>query len=222
MLILVVEDDQILNHHLTVQLQDAGNQVHSVGTAKEALFFAEQYPIELAIVDLGLPDGDGVQLIKKFRDQNMPFPVLILTARTGWQDKVDGLNAGADDYLVKPFEMPELLARLNALARRSAGYVKAEVLCAGLTMNLLSKQVFVGETPLELTAFEYQILEYFVRHQEQVISKQRLIDTLYKDGEGDSNTIEVLISRLRKKLAAVLPEPPIHTIRGQGYRLTNP
>lgn len=221
MLILVVEDDPILNHHLTVQLQDAGNQVYAVTTVKDALFFAEQYPIELAIVDLGLPDGDGIQLIKKFRAQEKPFPVLILTARANWQDKVDGLNAGADDYLVKPFEVPELLARLNALVRRSAGYVKAEVHCAGFTLNLLSKEVSVDGQALELTAFEYQILEYFVRHPEQVVSKQRLIDTLYRDGDGDSNTIEVLVSRLRKKLAKVLPEVPISTIRGQGYRLIN-
>ncbi|GGA84831.1 DNA-binding response regulator [Neiella marina] len=221
MLILVVEDDPILNHHLTVQLQDAGNQVYAVTTVKDALFFAEQYPIELAIVDLGLPDGDGIQLIKKFRAQERPFPVLILTARANWQDKVDGLNAGADDYLVKPFEVQELLARLNALVRRSAGYVKAEVNCAGFTLNLLTKEVSVNGNVLELTAFEYQILEYFVRHPEQVVSKQRLIDTLYRDGDGDSNTIEVLISRLRKKLANVLPEVPISTIRGQGYRLIN-
>ncbi|MCL1037666.1 response regulator [Shewanella submarina] len=220
MRILVVEDDPILSHHLKVQLSELGNQVQVAPTATEGLYQASDYPIDVAIVDLGLPDGDGVQLIQQMRAQGVKAPVLVLTARVNWQDKVTALNAGADDYLVKPFQKEELVARLDALVRRSSGFVRPVIISGAIKLDLAAKQVFWQEDELEVTAFEYQILEYLMRHHGEVVAKQRLLDVLYGDKEGDPNTIEVMISRLRKKLTRDDIECPIVTIRGQGYRFT--
>lgn len=217
MRILIVEDDPILSHHLKSQLSELGNQVQCADTAEEGLFFAQNYPNDIAIVDLGLPDRDGLSLIKDMRSKDLRLPILILTARSNWQDKVTGLEAGADDYLVKPFQKEELVARLSALVRRSAGFVKPEMTAGDIRVDLLAKQVFINEEVLELTAFEYDLLEYLMRHSRQVVSKQRLLDVLYEDQEGDPNTIEVMISRLRKKFTKTGQENPISTIRGQGY-----
>ncbi|MCM0147214.1 response regulator [Photobacterium sp. CCB-ST2H9] len=217
MRILIVEDDPILCHHLKTQLSELGNQVQCANTAEEGLFFAENYPNDVAIVDIGLPDRDGITLIREIRDKGLRLPILILTARSNWQDKVTGLEAGADDYLVKPFQKEELVARLSALVRRSAGFIKPEMIAGEIRVDLLAKQVFVSENLLELTAFEYELLEYLMRHSRQVVSKQRLLDVLYEDQEGDPNTIEVMISRLRKKISQTGQENPISTIRGQGY-----
>ncbi|QIR14823.1 response regulator [Shewanella aestuarii] len=218
MRILVIEDDPILSHHLNVQLSERGNQVQIANTAKEGFYQATNYPIDIAIVDLGLPDQDGISLIKSLRLAKLTAPILILTARINWQDKVEGLNAGADDYLVKPFQKEELIARLDALVRRSAGFVKPIISCETLALDLSSKQVTINQQPFEITAFEYQILEYLMRHFHEVISKQQLLDVVYGDKEGDPNTIEVMVSRLRKKLAAGGIEDAIMTIRGQGYK----
>lgn len=220
MRILVVEDDPILSHHLQVQLTELGNQVQVAPTAKEGLYQAGDYPIDVAIVDLGLPDGDGVELIQQMRNKGIKAPVLVLTARVNWQDKVTALNAGADDYLVKPFQKEELVARLDALVRRSAGFVRPVITSGPIKLDLAAKQVSWNEEVLEITAFEYQILEYLMRHHGEVVAKQRLLDVLYGDKEGDPNTIEVMISRLRKKLTRDDAECPIVTIRGQGYRFT--
>ncbi|MDO6706615.1 MULTISPECIES: response regulator [unclassified Photobacterium] len=217
MRILIVEDDPILCHHLKTQLSELGNQVQCANTAEEGLFFAENYPNDVAIVDIGLPDRDGISLIREIRDRGLRLPILILTARSNWQDKVTGLEAGADDYLVKPFQKEELVARLSALVRRSAGFIKPEMIAGEIRVDLLAKQVFVSENLLELTAFEYELLEYLMRHSRQVVSKQRLLDVLYEDQEGDPNTIEVMISRLRKKISQTGQDNPISTIRGQGY-----
>ncbi|GLP94719.1 response regulator [Paraferrimonas sedimenticola] len=220
MRILVVEDDPILSHHLKVQLEEMGNVVQVAPNAKEGLYQATNYPIEVAVVDLGLPDQDGISLIAQMREADVRAPVLILTARVNWQDKVEGLNAGADDYLVKPFQKEELVARLNALVRRSAGFVKTVITCEHLELDLAAKQVTLANEPMEITAFEYQILEYLMRHHQEVVSKQRLLDVLYGDKDGDPNTIEVMVSRLRKKLNAGGLDNSIATIRGQGYKFS--
>ncbi len=217
MRILIVEDDPILCHHLKTQLSELGNQVQCANTAEEGLFYADNYPNDVAIVDIGLPDRDGITLIREIRDKGLRLPILILTARSNWQDKVTGLEAGADDYLVKPFQREELVARLSALVRRSAGFIKPEMIAGEIRVDLLAKQVFVSENLLDLTAFEYELLEYLMRHSRQVVSKQRLLDVLYEDQEGDPNTIEVMISRLRKKISQTGQDNPISTIRGQGY-----
>ncbi|MDD1783346.1 response regulator [Enterovibrio sp. ZSDZ35] len=217
MRILIVEDDPLLSHHLKTELSELGNQVHCAPNAEEGLFVAKDYPNDIAIVDLGLPDRDGVSLIKDIRRAGVRTPILILTGRANWQDKVSGLDAGADDYLVKPFQKEELVARLNALVRRSAGFVKPELCADKIVIDLLAKKVAVEDVAVELTAFEYDLLEYLVRHNRQVVSKQRLLDVLYQDQEGDPNTIEVMMSRLRKKLTQAGQDNPISTIRGQGY-----
>ncbi|GGP56164.1 DNA-binding response regulator [Shewanella algicola] len=222
MRILVIEDDPILSHHLTVQLSDAGNQVQVALTAKEGFYQATNYPIDVAIIDLGLPDQDGISLIKSLRSAEVKAPIIILTARLTWQDKVEGLNAGADDYLVKPFQKEELIARLDAIVRRSGGFVRSLITSGPLQVDLAAKQVSLQQTPLEITAFEYQILEYLMRHCHEVVAKQRLLDVIYADKEGDPNTIEVMISRLRKKLSQGGMDQPITTIRGQGYKFNHP
>ncbi|MBL4815939.1 response regulator [Shewanella benthica] len=222
MRILVVEDDPILSHHLQVQLSELGNQVQVALTAKEGFYQATNYPIDVAIIDLGLPDQDGMSLIENLRDAGLKAPILILTARVNWQDKVEGLNAGADDYLVKPFQKEELVARLDALVRRSAGFVRPQITSGDLELDLAAKQLSMKGVPMEITAFEYLILEYLMRHCHEVVAKQRLLDVIYGDKEGDPNTIEVMVSRLRKKLTKEGLENPIATIRGQGYKFNLP
>ncbi|ARD21962.1 MULTISPECIES: response regulator [Shewanella] len=222
MRILVIEDDPILSHHLNVQLSELGNQVQVALTAKEGFYQATNYPIDIAIVDLGLPDKDGMTLISDIRNADVKAPILILTARVNWQDKVEGLNAGADDYLVKPFQKEELVARLDALVRRSAGFVKPTISSGPLQLDLAAKQVTLNAEVMEVTAFEYLILEYLMRHCHEVVAKQRLLDVVYGDKEGDPNTIEVMVSRIRKKLNKGGMDNPIATIRGQGYKFNLP
>lgn len=217
MKILLVEDDKLLNHHLTTLLADTHHQVYSTDRAKVAIHYAVDYPIDVAIIDLGLPDLDGLQLIRKLRAQRIPFPILVLTARGNWQDKVEALEAGADDYLVKPFQKDELLARLNALVRRSAGFISPRVKAGNYELDLSRKELTIASEKAILTSFEYQILEYLMRNARQVVSKQQLLDQLYGDGEGDPNIIEIMISRLRKKLDPEGIIQPITTIRRQGY-----
>ncbi|RPA51335.1 response regulator [Shewanella vesiculosa] len=222
MRILVIEDDPILSHHLQVQLSAQGNQVQVALTAKEGFYQATNYPIDAAIIDLGLPDQDGISLIKMLRSADIKAPILILTARLTWQDKVEGLNAGADDYLVKPFQKEELIARLDAIVRRSCGFVSSTITSGALQIDMAAKNVTLNQTPLDITAFEYLILEYLMRHSHEVIAKQRLLDVVYADKEGDPNTIEVIISRLRKKLAQGGIAEAIVTLRGQGYKFNHP
>ncbi len=213
MRILIVEDDPLLSHHLSSQLVELDNQTYCAKTAEEGLFTAKAFPNDIAIIDLGLPDRDGLSLIRDIRRANIPMPILILTGRANWQDKVQGLDAGADDYLVKPFQKEELVARLNALVRRSAGFIKPQIKAGELNIDLLAKKVSIKDEILELTAFEYALLEYMVRHNRQVVSKQRLLDVLYQSQDGDPNTIEVIMSRLRKKLIRKGQINPIATIR---------
>lgn len=218
MQLLVVEDDPLLAHYLMTSLQEMGNLVRHAANCEEARYQKDNFPFDVAIIDLGLPDGDGVELIEQWRQQQLTQPIMILTARGNWEDKVRGLNAGADDYLVKPFQLPELIARLNALLRRSDGYVSSTIKAGPLALDLLSKQATFHDQQLALTAYEYQILEYMMRHNGEVIAKQQLIDALYPDGDGEINTVEVLISRLRRKLKDPALPSAIDTVRGQGYR----
>ncbi|MEG7359713.1 response regulator [Pseudomonas citronellolis] len=221
MKLLVVEDEALLRHHLYTRLGEQGHVVDAVGNAEEALYRAHEYHHDLAIIDLGLPGMSGLDLIREFRSQGKAFPILILTARGNWQDKVEGLAAGADDYVVKPFQFEELEARLNALLRRSSGFVQATIEAGPLSLDLNRKQATVAGEPLGLTAFEYRILEYLMRHHQQVVSKERLIEQLYPDDdERDPNVIEVLVGRLRRKLESHEGFRPIDTVRGQGYLFT--
>ncbi|MGR6833248.1 response regulator [Aliivibrio wodanis] len=220
MQIALVEDNEILNHHLSSYLKDLGHIVYSDKTASSFLQTAQkQELIDVMIVDLGLPDFDGMTLIKQIRRKEITTPILILTARGNWQDKVEGLEAGADDYLVKPFQSEELIARLHALVRRSAGFSQSNIVAGNIVLDTKSQIVLVDNSPLTLTSFEYDIIAYLIKNSLKIISKQQFVDALYQDGEqAQLNNIEVLISRLRKKFAAVGHKELISTIRGQGYQ----
>jgi len=221
MKLLVVEDEALLRHHLHTRLSESGHVVAAVADAEEALYQAEHFHFDLAIVDLGLPGISGLELIGRLRSQGKAFPVLILTARGNWQDKVEGLAAGADDYLVKPFQFEELEARLNALLRRSSGFTQSTIAAGPLVLDLNRKQATLDELPLALTAYEYRILEYLMRHHQQVVAKDRLMEQLYPgDEERDPNVIEVLVGRLRRKLEGDSGFKPIDTVRGLGYLFT--
>lgn len=223
MKILIVEDEQLLRHHLTVRLSDLGHIVSSVANADEALLSVKDNHYDIAVIDIGLPGTNGLELIRQLRDQNYTFPILILTARGSWQDKVEGLSTGADDYVVKPFQFEELEARLNVLNRRASGIVQPILTLGSLRLDLNRKRAFCNETPLQLTAYEYRLLEYLMRHSQQVVAKERLMEQLYKDEEErDSNVIEVLVGRLRRKLESQCGIQPIETVRGQGYLFTEP
>jgi len=219
MRVLVIEDEATLQAQLQSQLQSDGYMVDVCGDGKEGLYFATEYPLDAAIVDLGLPGLSGIEIIKRLRQQGSKLPVLVLTARGRWQDKVEGLEAGADDYLVKPFQMEELQARLKALLRRSSGSPTDILECGPLTLNSANQTVALDSEPVELTAFEYRLLEYFMRHKDTVISKEALSDYLYPhDDDRDSNVIEVMVGRLRRKLDPAGRLQPIETLRGRGYR----
>jgi two-component system response regulator PhoP len=221
MKLLVVEDEALLRHHLYTRLAEQGHVVDAVGDSEEALYRSQEYNHDLAIIDLGLPGMGGLDLIRQLRSQDKSFPILILTARGNWQDKVEGLAAGADDYVVKPFQFEELEARLNALLRRASGFTQATISAGELQLDLNRKQATVAGSSLGLTAYEYRILEYLMRHQQQVVAKERLIEQLYPDDEErDPNVIEVLVGRLRRKLETALGNKLIDTVRGQGYLFT--
>jgi two-component system response regulator PhoP len=220
MRILVVEDEQALRDSLVSQLKDAGFNVDAAGDGEEGLYAASEYPIDLAIVDLGLPKLSGIELIKRARAANRRFPILILTARDAWQDKVEGLQSGADDFLVKPFHFEELLARVQALLRRAGGWSQPVLQCGDISLDTRTQVVTVAGRPVELTSFEHRILEMLMLHAGEVISKTQLTEKLYEqDFERDSNVIEVFVGRLRKKLDPKGTRQPIETLRGRGYRL---
>jgi two-component system response regulator PhoP len=219
MRILVIEDELELRELLGRALKKAGFAVDLVDDGEEGLFYATDYPVDLAIIDLGLPGRSGMEIIRALRQRELSYPVLVLTARSDWQDKVQALELGADDYLTKPFRLEELMARVQALLRRSAGHATPEVRFGPLAINLSSQVVQLNDQPLELTTFEYKVLEYFVLHPNQVVSKLELNDHLYdEDADPDSNVIEVLVGRLRKKLDPEGRWKPIETLRGRGYR----
>ena len=220
MLVVLVEDNEILNHHLSSQLDDLGHTIYAEKTASACLQTIQKQPnTDVMIIDLGLPDFDGFTLIKQIRRKEITVPILILTARGDWQDKVEGLNCGADDYLTKPFQFEELLARLEALVRRNQGFAASQIKAQSLTLDTQAKSITYNEMLLDLTALEYQIFEYLIRHSLKIVSKQQILDSLYDQGEGiQLNNIEVIVSRLRKKLAQHTEEKLISTVRGQGYR----
>jgi len=219
--ILVVEDELTLRQQLVNRLTTVGYAVDDCGEGEEALYLAAEIPYDLAIFDVGLPGLSGIDLIQELRKKKVIFPILILTARAKWQEKVDGLEAGADDYLTKPFHMEELLARVRALLRRAAGLSSTTLEFGALSIDTSSQTVNVQQQPVELTAFEYKVLEYLVMHPGKVISKSELTEHIYaQDFDRDSNVIEVFIRRLRKKLDPDNHIKPIETLRGRGYRFT--
>jgi two-component system response regulator PhoP len=220
MRILIVEDEQVLRETLVTQLRAAGFNVDAAADGEEGLYAGKEYPLDLAIIDLGLPKLSGIELIRQLRSMGKSFPVLILTARDRWQDKVEGLQSGADDYLAKPFHVQELLARVQALLRRSGGWSQPVLQCGDISLDTRSQVVTVGEKVVELTSFEYRILEFLMLRAGEVISKAELTERLYaQDFERDSNVIEVFIGRLRRKLDPDGNRQPIETLRGRGYRL---
>jgi len=219
--ILVVEDEAQLREQVRQQLQDAGYVVDASGDGQDGLYQASEYPVDAAIIDLGLPGLSGIELIQRLRAQGKTLPILILTARGSWQDKVQGLEAGADDYLVKPFQMEELLARIKALLRRAAGAVQNRVECGPLSLDLHAETVSLHGQAVELTSFEYRLLAYLIKQRGAVVSKSELADYLYPhDEDRDSNVLEVLVGRLRRKLDPHGDLNPIETLRGRGYRFT--
>lgn len=219
MRLLLVEDDLALADQLQAQLRERHFALDWAREGREGLYFATEYDYDLAIVDLGLPELDGMTLIRRLREAGRRFPVLVLTARNTWKDKVEGLEAGADDYLTKPFHLEELVARIRALVRRAAGHADP-VLCFGpLEVDTAARQVRRDGLPLSLTAYEYATLEYLVHQAQRVVSKTELTEHLYdQDFDRDSNVIEVFVNRLRRKLDPQGCLRPIATERGQGYR----
>lgn len=219
MRILIVEDERPLAEQLKQFFSRKGFAVDTAATARDGQYAGEEFPIDIAIVDLGLPDGSGMELIRTWRARNRSFPILILTARGRWQEKVEGLEAGADDYLVKPFHYEELWARINALIRRAAGQAHPIIRHGPIELDSAAQTVRLDGNPVELTAYEYKVLEYLMLHSGKVVSKTELTEHLYdEDFERDSNVLEVFIGRLRKKLDPEGTLKPIETLRGRGYR----
>jgi two-component system OmpR family response regulator len=216
---LVVEDDADLNRQLVQALGDAGYAVDSAHDGEEGHFLGDTEPYDAVILDLGLPIVDGVTVLEKWRREGRKMPVLILTARDRWSDKVSGFDAGADDYVAKPFHMEEVLARIRALLRRSAGHATSELVCGPVRLDTRSARVTVDGKAVKLTSLEFRLLSYLMHHQGRVVSRTELVEHLYdQDFDRDSNTIEVFVGRLRKKLGADY----IRTVRGLGYSLASP
>ncbi len=219
MRILIIEDDSTLRETLARQLSGEGFAVEQAPDGREGRYFALEYPVDLAIIDLGLPEVSGIDIIRAVREAGKTYPILILTARDRWQDKVDGLSAGADDYVVKPFHFEEVNARLSALLRRSGGWASSILDAGPVTLDLSRQELKVNGEGVDLTSFEYKIIEYLMVRAGEVISKSELTERLYdQDFERDSNVIEVFIGRLRKKLDPDNSLKPIETLRGRGYR----
>ena len=219
MRVLVVEDEVALRDSLKEKLAESGFTVDVASDGEEGLFAALEFPLDVAIVDLGLPKVSGLEVIRRVREQRKSYPILILTARDRWQDKVEGLQAGADDYVAKPFHFEEVLARVQALLRRAGGWASPQLKCGPVVLDTRAQVISVRGTPVELTTFEYRILEHLMLRAGEVVSKAELTERLYdQDFERDSNVIEVLVGRLRRKLDPQDTVKPIETLRGRGYR----
>ena len=219
MRLLVVEDDRQLRDQLAQGLIDSGFVVDVAGDGREGLYYATEYDYDLAIIDLGLPEIAGIDLVIALREAQREFPVLVLTARGDWQEKVKALDAGADDYVVKPYQLEEIVARVNALVRRAAGHTNSTLQFGPLQLDLSAKRVMLNGKAVELTAYEYKLLEYLVLHAGKILSKTELTEHLYaQDHDRDSNVLEVFVRRLRQKLDPETSLKPIETVRGQGYR----
>ena len=219
MRLLVVEDDKDLNRQIVTALENAGYAVDKAFDGEEGLYLGETEPYDAVILDLGLPKVDGVSVLQGWRRAGKIMPVLILTARDRWSDKVAGFDAGADDYVTKPFHVEELLARVRALLRRAAGHATSELVCGPVRLDTRASRVVVDGNPVKLTSHEYRLLAYLMHHQGRVVSRTELVEHLYdQDFDRDSNTIEVFVGRLRKKLGVEV----IETVRGLGYICATP
>jgi two-component system response regulator PhoP len=219
MRVLVIEDELRLREQLAARLQLEGYVVDAARDGEEGLYFGREYPVDVGVIDLGLPKLSGIDVIRRLRAEGKSYPILILTARDRWQDKVEGLDAGGDDYLVKPFQMEELLARLKALLRRSAGWSQSGLTFGPVYIDTGTQQVKLNNQAIELTAYEYRVLEYLVLRPGQVVSKTELTEHIYdQDFDRDSNVIEVFVGRLRRKLDPDNRLNVIETLRGRGYR----
>lgn len=217
---LIIEDEPTLRNQIVTGLREQGFAIDETGDGDEGLYLATEMPVDIAIVDLGLPGTSGIDIIHSVRKREHQYPILILTARTRWQDKVEGLEAGADDYLAKPFHMEELMARVRALLRRSGGWADSQLRFGDLTIDTRAQSVSIDDNNVDLTAYEYKVLEYLAIHAGEVISKATLLDHLYdEDTDRDANILEVFIRRLRRKLDPQKTLNPIETLRGRGYRL---
>lgn len=221
MRILVIEDESELRTQLRDRLSANGWIVATAADGEDGLYLAVAQDFDVAVIDLGLPGISGMDVIRRIRAESRPLPILILTARNRWQDKVDGLEAGADDYLVKPFHVEELIARVRALARRSAGWTTAVLQCGPFALDTRSQKLTVDARETELTGYEYRLLELLMLHTGTVVARDTIAEHLYAEEiERDSNVIEVLVARLRRKLDPEGTLLPIETVRGQGYRFT--
>ncbi|MDH3579887.1 MAG: response regulator transcription factor [Hyphomicrobiales bacterium] len=219
MRLLVVEDDPDLNRQLVTALSDAGYAVDTALDGEEGHFLGDTESYDAVILDIGLPKLDGISVLEQWRREDRKMPVLILTARDRWSDKVAGMDAGADDYVAKPFHMEEILARVRALVRRAAGHASAELECGALCLDTKTARVTIDGTAVKLTSHEFRLLSYLMHHRGRVVSRTELVEHLYdQDFDRDSNTIEVFVGRLRKKI----PGDFISTVRGLGYSLVNP
>jgi len=219
MRILLVEDEAPLRETLAARLKREGYAVDAAKDGEEGLYLGREVPFDVGIVDLGLPKMSGMELIRALRESGKSFPVLILTARSSWQDKVEGLRQGADDYLVKPFHVEELIARISALVRRASGWSKSVLECGPIVLDLTAQTVSVDAQEIDLTSYEYKVLEYLMVHAGELVSKADLTEHIYQqDFDRDSNVLEVFVGRLRKKLDPEGALKPIETVRGRGYR----
>jgi two-component system response regulator PhoP len=217
--ILIVEDESRLRNDLQDRLRNNGYVVDVAANGEEGLYYGQEFALDLAVIDIGLPKISGLDLVRRFRANGRHFPILILTARRSWRDKVEGLETGADDYLVKPFRFEELQARLNALLRRASGWSKPVIDCGPVSLDTGRQTLAVAGEAVELTAFEYRVLEYLMLHAGQVVSKAELTDNIYdQDFDRNSNVLEVFVGRLRRKLDPDNRINPIETLRGRGYR----
>ena len=219
MRLLIVEDEAALRAQLARRLRRAGFVVNLAADGEAGLFFAREYPLDLAVIDLGLPRCSGLEMIRQLRAEGVRYPILILTARSSWREKVEGLEAGADDYLVKPFHFEELRARITALIRRAAGQPSPVLRAGSISLDTRARGVQVEERAPVLTTFEYRLLHYLMLHAGKVVSKTELTEHLYDDdNDRDSNVLEVLVGRVRRKLDPDGQLHPIETVRGSGYR----
>ena len=216
MRILVVEDDKDLNRQIADALADAGYVVDRAYDGEEGHFLGDTEPYDAVVLDIGLPQMDGISVVERWRRDGRKMPVLMLTARDRWSDKVAGIDAGADDYVTKPFHIEEVLARVRALIRRAAGHASSELICGPLRLDTKASKADLDGVPLKLTSHEFRLLAYLMHHMGQVVSRTELVEHLYdQDFDRDSNTIEVFVGRLRKKMGIDL----IETVRGMGYRI---
>ena len=216
---LIIEDEDTLRNQIVDKLQAEGFAIDASGDGEEGLYLAREMPVDVAVIDLGLPGIDGMEIIRTIREEGHLYPILILTARDRWQDRVEGLEAGADDYLGKPFHLEELQARIRALLRRVGGWAHPVLDFDSMKIETREQQVTVGDEIVSLTAYEYKVLEYLAIHAGEVMSKPALLDHLYEENtERDTNVLEVFVRRLRRKIDPDNIINPIETLRGRGYR----